>query len=160
MAYIPPQKRSTYVPQKRSTYVEQRIVKNEFPQLAQPKKNTESKMDFKKLFKNVELKREKREKRMKKGWVKLTRNGVVDSLTPQERADEDEWNLYYKTQQNLDVLVNTWDKHRAMRLERDGYLSDYSADPPSEIESDEEESEEEESEEEDILDYDSKWFTS
>lgn len=155
MAYIPPQKRSTYVRKN----VANIPSKTEFPQLAQPK-HTESKMDFKKLFKNVELKREKREKRMKKGWVKLTRNGVVDSLTPQERADEDEWNLYYKTQQNLDVLVNTWDKHRAMRLKRDGYLSDYSADPPSEKIESESESEEEESEEEDILDYDSKWFTS
>ena len=155
MAYIPPQKRSTYVRQNRVNLTS----KTEFPQLAQPK-NIESKMDFKKLFKHVELKRQKRENRMKKGWVKLTRNGVVDSLTPQERADEDEWNLYYKTQQNLDVLVNTWDKHRAMRLERDGYLSDYSVDPPSEEEESESESEEEESEEEDILDYDTKWFTS
>ena len=47
-----------------------------------------------------------------------------------------------------------------MRFERDGYLSDYSVDPPSDEEEEPEESEEEESEEEDILDYYSKWLTS
>ena len=49
-----------------------------------------------------------------------------------------------------------------MRFERDGYLSDYSVDPPSEEEEEEEieEEEEEESDEEDIVETDSKWFTS
>ena len=156
MAYVPPQKRNM-----KATYASKVPAKIEFPQLAQPKPTQSSKMDFKKLFKTVEIKRKKRENRMKKGWVKLTRNGVIDSLTPEERQHEEEWNEYYKTQNNLDQLVNQWDKHTEMRFERDGYLSDYSVDPPSDEEEEEpEESEEEESEEEDILDYDSKWLTS
>jgi hypothetical protein len=159
MTYIPPQKR--YSAQKRSTYASVVPPKAEFPQLAAPKKLEESKMNFKQLFKKVETKRRKRENRMKKGWVKLTKDGMVDSLTTEERESENEWNEYTKTQNNLDHLVNRWDKHTEMRFERDGYLSDYSVDPPSEEEEEEEiEEEEEESDEEDIVETDSKWFTS
>jgi len=155
MAYVPPQKRNM-----KATYASKVPAKIEFPQLAQPKPIQSSKMDFKNLFKKVEVKRKKREKRIKKGWIKLTHNGVIDSLTTEERQQEEEWAEYYKTQNNLDQLVNQWDKHTEMRFERDGYLSDYSVDPPSDEEEEPEESEEEESEEEDILEYDSKWFTS
>jgi hypothetical protein len=155
MAYVPPQKRNMKV-----TYASKVPAKIEFPQLAQPKPIQSSKMDFKNLFKKVEVKRKKREKRIKKGWIKLTHTGVIDSLTTEERQQEEEWAEYYKTQNNLDQLVNQWDKHTEMRFERDGYLSDYSVDPPSDEEEEPEESEEEESEEEDILEYDYKWFTS
>jgi len=155
MAYVPPQKRNM-----KATYASKVPAKIEFPQLAQPKPIQASKMDFKNLFKKVEVKRKKREKRIKKGWIKLTHNGVIDSLTTEERQQEEEWAEYYKTQNNLDQLVNQWDKHTEMRFERDGYLSDYSVDPPSDEEEEPEESEEEESEEEDILEYDYKWFTS
>lgn len=155
MAYVPPQKRNM-----KATYASKVPAKIEFPQLAQPKPIQSSKMDFKNLFKKVEVKRKKREKRIKKGWIKLTHNGVIDSLTTEERQQEEEWAEYYKTQNNLDQLVNQWDKHTEMRFERDGYLSDYSVDPPSDEEEEPEESEEEESEEEDILEYDYKWFTS
>jgi hypothetical protein len=151
-SYVPPHKRNTQ--RKTDTH------KMNFPQLTTPKPIQESNMDFKKLFKNVEKKRIKREHRMKKGWIKLSKHGQVDSLTPEERASEEEWNIYKRTQSNLDNLVLRWDKHTEMRYERDGYLSDYSVDLPSEEEEEPEESEEESSEEEDILEYDSKWFTS
>ena len=39
---------------------------------------------------------------MKKGWVKLTKDGMVDSLTTEERESENEWNEYNKTQNNLE----------------------------------------------------------
>ena len=41
-------------------------------------------MDFKELFaRRKEVK--KRQKKMKYGWVKLTKNGMIDSLTPEQR---------------------------------------------------------------------------
>ena len=173
MAYIPPQKRNQMnkssnnkssnnksLNNKSSTI----MTKNDFPQLAQPKPMKESKLDFKKLFKNVEIKRKKRENRIKRGWVKLTKEGLIDSLTQEERKEDDELIEQYIIQYNMDKLVECWDNHTEMRLERDGYLSDYSVDPPSEEEEELEEEEvedlEEDLEEEEIFDYDSKWFTS
>lgn len=161
MSYVPPHKRQSAPRQSAS-----RQMKHEFPQLAPPKPIQATEMDFKKLFKNVEIKRKQREQRIKKGWVKLTKEGVVDSLTVEERKEDDERNESLRQQYNLNKLVNTWDSHRQMRLDRDGYLSDYSVDPPSIEEEDaeyEEEDDEEHFESEDEDDEpvgESKWFTS
>lgn len=175
MSYIPPHKRQNKCAEKQQTKwvekrqnkcAEKRLFKNEFPQLATPKPVQETGMDFKKLFKNVETKRKKREQRIKKGWVKLTKEGMVDSLTIEERKEDDDYNESLRKQYNLNRLVNTWDKHRQMRLDRDGYLSDYSVEPPSQEEAEDEEYEEQEedyfeSEEEDLEPLgESKWFTS
>jgi hypothetical protein len=41
-------------------------------------------MDFKELFtRRKELK--KRQKKMKYGWIRLTKEGIIDSLTPEQR---------------------------------------------------------------------------
>jgi hypothetical protein len=57
---------------------------DEFPVLAPVQVQKQSTMDFKELFaRRKEIK--KRQKKMKYGWIRLTKNGVVDSLTPEER---------------------------------------------------------------------------
>jgi len=154
--YVPPQKRMTA----NRMVAPKRLGVNEFPQLTPAKQAQVSKLDFKGLFKKVEKRRQIREKRIKRGWVKLTKDGLVDSLTHAERNEEELWDEYNKTIQNLDVLVTGWDKQQMERLERDGYLSDYEVDPPSEDESEPEESEEEYESEEDEIEQPSKWFTS
>ena len=154
MAYIPPQKRKMTNTSK---------ITNDFPQLAQPKPIKETTLDFKKLFKNVEIKRKQRENRIKHGWIKLTKEGVVDSFSVEQREQDNKSIEYYNIQYNMNQLVQRWDKAREMRLEQDGYLSDYSVEPPSEEEDEEEyeeESEEEEEDEEDETILDSKWLTS
>ena len=77
----------------------------------------------------------------------------------------------------MEKLVHRWDQERKLRLEKNGYLSDYSVDPASDKESasdkeaasdkesssDKEECneyEEEYEENAEMLSYDSKWFTS
>lgn len=157
MAYIPPQKRN------KMTNTSKKMITNDFPQLAQPKPIKETTLDFKKLFKNVEIKRKHRENRMKYGWIKLTKEGLVDSFSVEQREEDNKTIEYYNIQYNMNQLVQQWDKAREMRLERDGYLSDYSVEPPSEEEDeqeDEEESEQEDEEDEDEDILDSKWLTS
>ena len=152
MAYIPPQKRKMTNTSK---------ITNDFPQLAQPKPIKETTLDFKKLFKNVEIKRKQRENRIKYGWVKLTKQGLIDSLNSEQREEDNKSIESYTIQYNMNKLVDRWDNDREFRLEKDGYLSDYSVDPPTEEEDEEiEESEEEISEEEDEEILDSKWLTS
>lgn len=152
MAYVPPQKRNMKTKAPKS-------FEAEFPELVKAT-CMPSKLNFKGLFKNVERKR-RRAKPIPKGWIKLTKHGAFDSLTPEERNMEEEWKAYHQMQRNVDRLVEGWDRHTEMRLERDVYLSDYSVEPPSEDEPVEESSEEELSDEEnEILENDSKWFTS
>lgn len=153
MAYVPPQKRNI----KTKTGI--KSFEAEFPELVKAS-CVPSKLNFKGLFKNVERKK-RRENPIPKGWIKLTKQGAFDSLTPEERNTAEEWKTYHQMQRNVDRMVERWDDHTEMRLERDGYLSDYSVEPPSENEPSEESSEEELSDEEnEILENDSKWFTS
>lgn len=57
---------------------------DEFPVLAPVQVQKQSTMDFKELFaRRKEVK--KRQKKMKYGWVHLTKNGMIDSLSPEER---------------------------------------------------------------------------
>jgi hypothetical protein len=68
-------------------------------------KDTHTKMDFSKLFeKRRELK--KKQYRMKKGWVRLTFNGVIDSLTEEERMEEDLYHTHYIMKSNLEKLTS------------------------------------------------------
>lgn len=60
---------------------------NDFPLLAPVNEPKQSTMDFKELFaRRKEIK--KRQKKMKYGWVHLTKNGMIDSLTPEQREQE------------------------------------------------------------------------
>ncbi len=168
MTYVPPQKRNTmsYVPPQKRNLKVKPPTRDLFPQLALPKAVPKTKMDFGKLFKKVEIKRKKREQRIKKGWIKLTKEGVVDSLTLEERKEEDEMYVNQKKQYFLEQLVRRWDQERELRLEQNGYLSDYSVDPPSDEEEECDDYEEDEYEEDEyeenaeMLSYESKWFTS
>jgi hypothetical protein len=79
-SYIPPHLRNK---ETRKPIPEVKI--DEFPVLAPvPVQPQQSKMDFKELFaRRKEIK--KKEKKMKYGWIRLTKNGIIDSLTPEER---------------------------------------------------------------------------
>lgn len=173
MSYAPPQKHDTmtYAPPHKRNTISKSPTRDLFPQLTIPKVVPKTKMDFGKLFKNVEIKRKKREQRIKKGWIKLTKKGVVDSLTLEERKEEDDMYVNQRKQYFLEQLVHRWDQERELRLEKNGYLSDYSVDPSSdeeecddyeedEYEENEYEEEEEYEENAEMLLYDSKWFTS
>uniref|UniRef100_A0A6C0EV71 Uncharacterized protein n=1 Tax=viral metagenome TaxID=1070528 RepID=A0A6C0EV71_9ZZZZ len=81
-----------------------KINPSDFPELTMTTPIIPTKMDFSKLFeKRRELK--KRQYRMKKGWVKLTFNGIIDSLTEEERKEEDLYHTHYIMKANLEKLT-------------------------------------------------------
>ena len=89
MSYVPPHLRKNKI-QKEEPWIVQGKKKekqekvDEFPILAPPIVIQKSKMDFKELFtRRKELK--KRQKKMKYGWIRLTKDGIIDSLTPEQR---------------------------------------------------------------------------
>lgn len=113
-SYIPPHLRKqgkgqTQIQGKGQTKVKVE-VKDEFPALAQAPIQKKSTMDFKELFaRRKELK--KRQKKMKYGWVRLTKNGLIDSLTPEQREQS---NLEINERRMEHAMIDL-----AYRIERD-----------------------------------------
>jgi hypothetical protein len=152
MSYVPPQKRVTKAPKA--------LPKNEFPELGKEietkdnvtkniAKTPEPKMNFAALFKNV-LKKKNRVKKLKWGTVLLTKNGMIDSLTPEEREAEEKWKDEAVQEARMLKVYSRMIQQQDIRREYDPHYE--SPDEWIESESEEEEEEEEvltEDEEED-----------
>jgi hypothetical protein len=83
---------------------------DEFPVLAPVQVQKQSTMDFKELFaRRKEVK--KRQKKMKYGWVRLTKNGMIDSLSPEEREQS---NIEINERRMEHAMIDL-----AYRIERD-----------------------------------------
>lgn len=83
-SYIPPHLRKENKTEKSQGQKSNKPQIDEFPVLAPVQVQKQSTMDFKELFaRRKEVK--KRQKKMKYGWVRLTKNGMIDSLSPEER---------------------------------------------------------------------------
>jgi hypothetical protein len=111
-SYIPPHLRKETQHQPKETKQNKQIKPHvdEFPVLAPVQVQKQSTMDFKELFaRRKEIK--KRQKKMKYGWIRLTKNGIIDSLSPEERE-----------QSNLDIQEKRMEHAMidlAYRIERD-----------------------------------------
>jgi len=118
-----------------------------FPKLVDAKPIEQSKMDFSRLFKNVINSTKK--KPMRKGLVLLTKTKVIDSLTAEERLEEDEYWENLRLQSYLSRFVQRLDKQKDERREFDpDYVSEGEF-----VESEEEEEVEETEEEEEEEDF-------
>lgn len=114
MAYVPPHLRNKQAPAQNEWKVQgkknKKPVVDEFPTLAPAPIQKKSVMDFKELFtRRRELK--KRQKKMKYGWVRLTKNGMIDSLTPQQR-EQSNWERQERQMEHAMIDL-------ALRIERD-----------------------------------------
>lgn len=97
------------------------------------------------IFKKSLLNKKKEKKsRLKKGWILLTKNGIIDSLSPEERKEEDENYNNKIIQINLQrMYVENQRKLEDRRLNDHTYLweEEKIVDEYESIESDEDESE-------------------
>jgi len=145
MSYVPPQKRGIVKPtEKPGTKPEQKPKKEEFPQLGTIKPSEvkpETKMNFASLFKKV-WKKKNRVKKLKWGTVLLTKNGVIDSLTQEEREAEEKWKNEVYQENKLQEVAVRLQKSQDIRREYDPHYE--SPEEWSESESEEEVEEEEE----------------
>jgi len=143
---------SSYIPpHKRSVKAEKKIEKpdtdiSNFPELVVSKPLEQSKMDFSRLFKNVINSTKK--KPMKKGLILLTKTKIIDSLTPEERLEEDQYWENLKRERHLFNCVTRLEKQKNERREYDpDYISEEEiVESESEEEVEEEDYEEEEDE--------------
>jgi hypothetical protein len=136
MSYLPPHKRQsaenewTTVKRKPSKVQEKPKKKEyseEFPSLNKEMETlprltqiSSSKPTLSTLFKNsLNRKHKKKQSYIKKGWVLLTFNGMVDSLTPEERRIEDEEHESRIAQIHIEHLVRKMDSLDNWRREND-----------------------------------------
>ena len=153
MSYIPPHARNAKA-SKKEVKKEVKDFKKEFPQLAPIAPMEKPKLDFSKLFKNIENARQARIKKMRWGMIKLTKNGIVDSLTPEERQEEETNRNERLANWNLINEVHRIEKDDLERMDRDPDWEPYHIETSSseeEIHSEESESTEAEDPEEDEL---------
>ena len=122
--------KASVIPKGPKTPMATKTKPEEFPALGQaptkvaqtnvsPLKETEVKkpMDFSSLFKNVAKK--KKPKPMKWGLVKLTKHGMVDSLTPEERETIEREKMEALQQERLWKAAERLENSRNIRREYD-----------------------------------------
>jgi len=123
-SYIPPHLRtvSSKPDKTKGPKVPETDISN-FPVLVVSKPTEESKMDFAKLFKNVINSTKK--KPMKKGLILLTKSKIIDSLTPEERLEEDQYWENLKLDRHLSNCVIRLENQKNERREYDAnYISE------------------------------------
>jgi len=123
MAYVPPHLRKPVKDEswlvqgkKKQKEIKEKVdefptlVPNLVPNLVPVLPAQKSKMDFKELFtRRKEIK--KRQKKMKYGWIRLTKDGIIDSLTPEQREQS---NIEINERYMEDAMIKL-----AHRIDRD-----------------------------------------
>ena len=148
MSYRPPQKRAPKVLKEKDEFPALRELT---PDIKPQEIQTKIKMNFASLFKNAIQK--KKVKKLKWGTVLLTKKGMIDSLTLEERVSEEETRDKEIQEKRLWDLCCRLEKQQNVRR-----IYDPNYESPEEWS--ESESEEEEEEEEDALtdDYEEDEF--
>lgn len=113
----------------------EKVKVNDFPELvkapskAPPSKAPTSKapvkpaMDFSKLFNNVEEDVIEKKDELKRGIIKLTKDGIVDSLTLEEREQDDTRRNNQVVSKNMVDYYIQINKQREQRLRTDNNYS-------------------------------------
>jgi hypothetical protein len=163
MAYRPPQKRlqkDFKDTKKDKDKVVKPTIKDEFPELvpqslkgvtssfkaetsslkAEPNAEAKPKMNFASLFKNV-IKKQNKKKKLKWGTVLLTKKGMIDSLTQEEREEEEKVKQDVFQDNRLWKACDRLTKQQNLRREYDPH---YESPDELVVSSSEEEEEEEE----------------
>lgn len=131
MSYVPPHLRTNKkspVKTEAKTEAKNKPKVNDFPELVKPSHAPPSHappkpaMDFSKLFNNVEEVIEKKDE-LKRGIIKLTKDGIVDSLTMEEREQDDARRNNQVVSKNMVDYYIQINKQREQRLRTDNNYS-------------------------------------
>lgn len=131
MSYVAPHLRNNKkaAPPKAAPKAE-KVKVNDFPELVKTTKtapqkpaSTKPAMDFSKLFNNLEEDIIEKKDELKRGIIKLTANGVVDSLTPDEREQDDLNRNIQVVSKNMIDYYNRINKQREIRCMLDNNYS-------------------------------------
>ena len=120
MAYVPPHLRNAKKADvKAAVKPNEKTKVNDFPELVKaPVVSQKPAMDFSKLFNNVEEVIEKKDE-LKRGIIKLTKSGIVDSVTLEEQEQDDALRNNRIVSKNMIDYYNQINKQREQRLRTD-----------------------------------------
>ncbi len=115
MSYVPPHARKQTVVVGKKPQIN---IKDEFPTLnTKPINNvTSPALNFSNLFKDVEEPSKEIKDEMEKGYIKLTKNGIVDSLTKEERDIDNNNKLNKTITNNMKSLFNKIEIQKQKRM--------------------------------------------
>ena len=124
MSYVPPHlrnaKKADVKPAVKTT---EKPKVNDFPELIKaPVASSKPAMDFSKLFNKVEEVIEKKDE-LKRGIIKLTKNGIIDSVTLEEQEQDDALRNNRVVSKNMIDYYNQINKQREQRLRTDNNYS-------------------------------------
>ena len=120
MSYVPPHLRNAKKADvKAAVKPNEKTKVNDFPELVKvPVVSQKPAMDFSKLFNNVEEVIEKKDE-LKRGIIKLTKSGIVDSVTLEEQEQDDALRNNRIVSKNMIDYYNQINKQREQRLRTD-----------------------------------------
>lgn len=155
MSYVPPHARKNNMSNtKTKKMTPENKFEMEFPTLgASVNVKTEPKMNFSNLFKEEEMPPKEIKTEMKHGYIKLTKNGFIDSISEEEHKIEDDKKNIKQINANMIKLFNqieltkerrmAWDNNYSPEVVIDEYSSsdhytseesdDYAEDPEDEF---------------------------
>lgn len=147
-SYIPPHRRNE--------------IKNSFNTLSDYpeiiKTNHKELKNYKNIFKRVK----KKNNELKKGWIKLTKYGMFDSLTEEENQKNEDKLIEYNIKKCLKKLLTNYEKYKQEFYDIEGYeQEEYEECEDYEEEYDEEEYDEEaydEEEYDEVLDIEAEIY--
>jgi hypothetical protein len=126
MSYVPPHLRNAKKADvKPAIKPNEKTKVNDFPELVKvvaPVAPLKPAMDFSKLFNTVEEVIEKKDE-LKRGIIKLTKNGIVDSLTIEEQEQDEARRNNRVVSKNMIDYYNQINSQRENRLRTDNNYS-------------------------------------
>jgi hypothetical protein len=122
MSYLPPHLRNAKKADVKSA-VKAKDKVNDFPELVKAAPPKKPAMDFSKLFNKVEEEVIEKKDELKRGIIKLTKEGIVDSLTLEEREQDETRRNIRVVSKNMVDYYNQINAQREQRLRTDNNYS-------------------------------------
>lgn len=115
MSYVPPHARNANNNKNNKPNIKN-TFETDFPDLIKSNKPLNNAMDFSHIINIKEEVPKQKENEMKKGFVKLTKNGIIDSLTEEERTNEEDNQTKKQINLNMINLYNHIEKTKHNRV--------------------------------------------
>ena len=118
MSYVPPHARKNVLSKNNTKNKNEPVntFERDFPTLVKPVQPIKSNMNFSNLFTEEEILPKEIKQEMKKGFIKLTNHGLIDSISEEEKIIEDEKKNIKEINANMIKLYNHIENTKQRRL--------------------------------------------
>ena len=147
----------SYIPPHRRNEIKNGVNKLiDYPEFIKTKNKELKSLNYKDIFKSVSLKKKKKE--LKKGWIKLTKMGIFDSLTEEENQNIENKLKEDNIKKCLKKLLTNYEKYKQEFYDIEGYEQEEYEEYEEYEEEEYEEEEDDEEEYDELLDIESELY--